>query len=158
VALPLFCGLLLALPEDFDGPLLAARVVCILLALLAGYIFAFTTPDWREDRYREGTPHAYGVSHDGGLLSHGDPSGMYGCGCLGGFLSQANEAVTHGRTGLWLPGLLLALAVGLGLYCWGSKEDVNPLYTRQIWFPLLAAAVGYVIGRLRDEGPVGPLR
>lgn len=133
-------------PQYGLGLLLAAGA-CLLLGL-AGFSFGRTTVDWRLDRYNERVPSSDGCDYD-----DSDMTGMYDgeSSALGSCAAWWSERPALSGCGSMLSavlGILLALAAS-GALNWENFT---------LWWALIPIAAGYVIGRLTDTGPVGPLK
>lgn len=126
--------------------LLSARGAALLLGFFSGWLLGRSPPDWRGDGEVVG-------------------GGNYG---LPGYY---DETLTTGGQGCFagsLGALLAAIASFLLLYF--SSPELGQVYDSQgesavldelmqgwLWAAMLAWGGGWVLGRLTDRGPVGPL-
>lgn len=131
------------------------RVASLALALLAGWMFGRTTPQWQEDAFNDtARPGAYGGFNPGSRAIGG--GGTAGCGIF--------AAMTGGQ-GRWAWGLLFIASFVMASYAWphppglrgGGNEPQYLFFQFSIWAPLVAFAIGYIPSALSDKGPVGPL-
>jgi hypothetical protein len=124
-----------------------AAVAAVALLALAGALFGRTPVDWRLDRYNERVPLSDGCDYD-----DSDVTGMY----EGPGSSWASCAAWWSeRPALAGCGSALCAVLGLLLSMFAAGE--LRLVHFALWWTLLPIAGGYVIGRLTDTGPVGPL-
>ncbi len=139
-----------------DIALWALRVLTVVLAVLAGWMFGRSTPQWQEDAWndtaRGGTYSGYGSSG----LHGGYGGGTAGCGIF--------AAMTGGGS-RWVWSVLLIAAFITAAIAWphppglraGGRDPQFLFMQMAFWAPLISFALGYIPARLTDKGPVGPL-
>jgi hypothetical protein len=133
----------------------AAAIVC---GFGAGYAFGWTIPDWTIDEYLEGS--RIGTQYYGGRSAYGAGGGG---GCLLPFI-----ILRFGRASGWLSNVASIVLIALAGWCvltlWSPTDpgdieyaDFAIWFQKPLWATLAAAAAGYVLARVSDKGPVGPL-
>jgi len=129
------------------------RIGGLVLAALAGWLFGRTTPHWAEDRWREDTPH---MGMDAYFDAPIDRTASYG-GCFGDIAAGPARFFTNLRSGMWLPLILGAAGFILAELGWEHNKMKVALHPGLVYFFLTGIAC-YIVSRLTDRGPVGPLR
>ena len=123
------------------------RGLAIVLAALGGWLLARTTPHWAEDRHREYNPHTAMEQY---FRMPTDYTGQHR-GCFGGAGMRASGVQTMGKTGIWLPLLMILAGIVLAFFFWyeGPKaqrlDRINFLVDPSHWIVLGSAAAGYVV-------------
>ena len=113
------------------------RALALLLAFGAGWSFGRAIPSWRIDRMNEDVP---------------SPSlGRYGH--MHGSRGGGGNPIYLFMNGAW--GTLLVGIAALILAYFGWSDAL--LLARPVWVLALAVIAGYVVSRLKDKGPMGPL-
>jgi len=126
------------------------RVLAVVLAFGGGWGFGRSIPSWRIDRRNEDVSNLRG---SGG----GSSGGGGGCGYLLMLFCQ----------GAWAATSMLIGALAVAMFAWpafGTTDRLSRdqsefllLFESPFWLLIIAGLAGYVISRLTDKGPVGPL-
>ena len=130
-----------------EWTIILMRTGSIILAAAAGWLLGRSAPSWRMDRMNENMPRSYGGYG-------GDESG---CVYVSGFFQ-----------GAWGAAALGIAAIALGIFSWQDPvftdfEMIEETYgfelllSRTFWVLIGSALIGYILSRLMDKGPVGPL-
>jgi hypothetical protein len=127
------------------------RGLAVLLAFGGGWGFGRAIPGWQIDRANEDTSRLRGRYYGGGSAGGG------GCGYLLMLFFQ----------GAWGAGAMLIGALVLIPFGWPGLEaldrlnrnerEIVMLFQSPFWLLAIAGLAGYVVSRLTDKGPVGPL-
>lgn len=124
----------------------------VLAAFFSGWFYGRCTPSWEEDSAREGAPD---MGMDTLYGSHIDLSGSFE-GSNSDIPASIARTRTSFRTGIWLPSVLTVATL---VFAFFSFSGFGPDWWGRWWLWILIglAAAGYILSRLTDHGPMGPL-